>query len=212
MIVAVANTKGGTGKTTVAVQLALYQKLIAGRDVWLVDGDEQQSALMAVSLRSEEQLEQILPCSAYDDGRTLLTQVKTQQSKWDDVIIDVGGRDTDTLRAAMMVCDVLLVPVQPRCYDVWALSKLQEIIKTARSLGADFKALCFLSCADSQGGENKAAEEAIANYSELTFIKPQLVRRKAFASAGGLGISVFELKPKDTKACQELSDLAGAVF
>ena len=52
MIIAVANTKGGTGKTTTAVQLALYRQSL-GHEVWLVDGDEQQSALTAVSIRSE---------------------------------------------------------------------------------------------------------------------------------------------------------------
>ena len=51
MIIAVVNTKGGTGKTTTAVQLALYRQSL-GHEVWLVDGDEQQSALTAVSIRS----------------------------------------------------------------------------------------------------------------------------------------------------------------
>ena len=55
MIIAVANTKGGTGKTTTAVQLALYRQSL-GHEVWLVDGDEQQSALTAVSIRCETRL------------------------------------------------------------------------------------------------------------------------------------------------------------
>lgn len=212
MIVAVASTKGGTGKTTTAVQLALYRKLIDGRDVWLVDGDEQESSLIAISIRSDSEIEPPLPCSAYADGRQLLTQIRAQKAKWDDVIIDVGGRATDTLRAAMMVCDVLLVPVQPRSYDVWALAKLQQIVETARTLGASFKALVFLSCADAQGGDNLDAADAIATYPELEFIDTPVVRRKAISAAGGAGISVFEARPRDAKACAEIEKLAKAVF
>ena len=71
MIIAVANTKGGTGKTTTAVQLALYRQSL-GHEVWLVDGDEQQSALTAVSIRSENGVKPALACSAYSDGKTSL--------------------------------------------------------------------------------------------------------------------------------------------
>ena len=63
MIIAVANTKGGTGKTTTALQLALL-RLHQGFDVWLVDGDDQQSALTAVSIRSENDVKPSLACSA----------------------------------------------------------------------------------------------------------------------------------------------------
>lgn len=213
MIVAVANTKGGTGKTTTAVQLALYRKVVKNRDVWLVDGDEQETALTAMGIRVDSGVSPEMPCSLFTDGRTLMNQIRAQASKWDDVIIDVGGRATETLRAAMMVCDVLVIPVQPRCYDVWALSKLEQVIQSARTIGADFRTVCFLSCADSQGKENEAAIEAIQTYSQsVDFYNIPLIRRKAFAMASGNGLSVFEYRPKDPKACQEISRLAEAIF
>lgn len=213
MIVAVANTKGGTGKTTTAVQLALYRKIIQHRDVWLVDGDEQETALTAMGIRVDSGVSPEMPCSLFTDGRTLMNQIRAQASKWDDVIIDVGGRATETLRAAMMVCDVLVIPVQPRCYDVWALSKLEQVIQSARSIGAGFKTVCFLSGADSQGRENDSAIEAITTYSQsVKFYDTPLIRRKAFAMASGNGLSVFEYRPKDQKACQEVERLAEVVF
>ena len=51
-------------------------------------------------------------------------QVQQQSSKFDDVIIDAGGRDSTALRAALVLSDVLLVPFQPRSYDVWALEDI----------------------------------------------------------------------------------------
>ena len=87
MIIAVANTKGGTGKTTTALQLALYRQSL-GHEVWLVDGDEQQSALTAVSIRSENNVKPALACSAYSDARTLKSQIETQVNKWEDIMND----------------------------------------------------------------------------------------------------------------------------
>ena len=211
MIIAVANTKGGTGKTTTAVQLALYRQSL-GHEVWLVDGDEQQSALTGVSIRSENGVKPALACSAYSDARTLKSQIETQINKWEDIIIDVGGRDTGALRAALLVCDILLVPVQPRSYDVWALSKLEDIIRDARDIGADFDAYCFLSCADSQGADNQEAAEVMKQCEEMKFLDRAIGRRKAFATAGGAGLSVFEMRPKDPKACSELKALAEAIY
>ena len=214
MIIAVAHSKGGTGKTTVALQLALYRKLIDRRDVWLVDSDEQQSALTATSIRSNSGMEvPVLPCSSFTDGSTLMTQVQEQAKKWDDVVIDVGGRVTDTMRAAMMLCDVMVIPVPPRSFDVWAVSKLESIRKSAMSFGANFRTLVFISCADAQPGiENEIVREQIEAKEGYEFLDCQVVRRKAIATASGNGLSVFEFKPRDMKACAEIEALAKAVF
>lgn len=215
MILAVAHTKGGTGKTTTAIQLALYRKLIDRKEVWLVDGDTQRSALTAITMRSENaSVQPDIPCSAYSVGRDLLNQVKIQRDKWDDVILDIGGRDTETLRAALMICDVLLVPVQPRQYDIWAIDRLRAIVQEAHNLGANFKAYCFLSCADAQGTDNEETKKAILeNFSEnFGFIDAPLVRRKSFSTASSFGVSVFELTPSDQKAQQEIEKLAKIVF
>ena len=211
MIIAVANTKGGTGKTTTALQLALL-RLHQGFDVWLVDGDDQQSALTAVSIRSENDVKPFLACSAYSDARTIRSQIEAQRKKWDDIIIDVGGRDTGALRAALLVCDVLLVPVQPRSYDVWALSRLEDIIKEARDIGAEFDAYCFLSCADSQGADNDEAASVMKESEEMQFLDCPIGRRKAFATAGGAGLSVLEMRPKVYKACSEIKALGKFLF
>ena len=168
MIIAVANTKGGTGKTTTAVQLALYRQSL-GHEVWLVDGDEQQSALTAVSIRSENNVKPALACSAYSDARTLKSQIETQVN-------------------------------------------MEDIIRDARDIGADFDAYCFLSCADSQGADNQEAAEVMKQCEEMRFLDKAIGRRKAFATAGGAGLSVFELRPKDAKACFELKALADAIY
>jgi chromosome partitioning protein len=116
VILAVDNTKGGVGKTTIAVNLAIL-RAVAGRDGLLVDGDEQGSASLFSQLRAD--LVGACGYTAVELHGALRTQVRQVATKYGDIIIDVGGRDTGSLRAALTVADVVLVPVQPRSFNVW---------------------------------------------------------------------------------------------
>lgn len=90
MILTVGNTKGGVGKTTLAVQIAISRAL-AGRDVWLIDGDRQGTAVAAIAARADAGREPGIACAQYADGPALRAQVQQQRGKWDDIIIDAGG-------------------------------------------------------------------------------------------------------------------------
>ena len=127
MIITVGNTKGGVGKTTISVNLAVARAL-SGRDVWLIDGDRQGTAQTAISIRSEAGYAPGIACATYPDGSTLRSQVQQQASRFHDVVIDAGGRDSTALRAALVLSDVLLVPFQPRSYDVWALNDIAALV------------------------------------------------------------------------------------
>ena len=94
MIVTVGNTKGGVGKTTVALNLAIARTM-AGRDTWFVDGDRQGTAQAAIALRAEAKQLPTIACAAYPDGATLRSQVQHQAGKFQDIIIDAGGARLD---------------------------------------------------------------------------------------------------------------------
>jgi chromosome partitioning protein len=213
MILTVGNTKGGVGKTTLALNLAIARAL-AGRDVWLIDGDLQGTAQTAIGLRAEAGIQPGIACSTYPDGKTLRAQVRQQASKYDDVVIDVGGRDSAALRAALMLSDVLLVPFQPRSYDVWALADIAALVAEARSMRDGLRAYAVLSCADpgERSQDNTEAAAAVADVSGFEYLATPIRRRKAFSNAGGAGLSVLELKPADPKACSELNSLVSTVF
>jgi chromosome partitioning protein len=210
MILTVGHTKGGAGKTTLAVQLALARAM-AGRDVLLVDGDRQGSAQTAVALRAHAKRSPGLACAHYIDGLMLRSQVQQQAGKYADVVIDVGGTDSGTLRAAVFVSDVLLVPVPPRSIDVWA--DITALIDEARTVRDGLHAVAVLNRADPGiSADNRDAAAALNEFPQLRLLDGSIGDRKAFANATGLGLSVEEMRPRDRKACEELEALVRNAF
>jgi chromosome partitioning protein len=211
MIVTVGNTKGGVGKTTIALNLAIARAL-AGRDVWLIDSDRQGTAQTAITIRAEAGRTPAIACAHYTEGPTLHAQVSLIGKKFDDVIIDAGGRDTSALRSALSLADVVVVPFAPRSLDVWALNDISTLVKSIREAGAVMRVIAILNNADPQGHDNEDAAAAVADFPELEYVATPIRRRKPIANAAGQGLSVLEYSPKDPKGSEEINALVAAVF
>jgi chromosome partitioning protein len=211
MIVAVLNTKGGVGKSTLALNFAVSRAL-AGRDVWLIDGDRQATSMQAVAQRAESGALPALSVAHFTDGPLLRAQVQQGESKYDDIIIDAGGRDSTAMRAALMLANVVVIPFLPRSVDIWAMGDMAELVKDARSMRDDLKVFAVLNSADPRGADNAAAAEAVAEFEHITYLDAPIGRRKALADAMGDGLGVAEWKPKDGKAIEEISRLVNLVF
>ena len=111
MIVVVGGIKGGSGKTTVALHLAI---LCAQHDVLLIDADDQETATDFTILRNARRAGGAGYTSIKLTGPAVRTETHRLAAKYDHIIIDTGGRDTTSQRAALTVADVLLVPFLPR--------------------------------------------------------------------------------------------------
>lgn len=208
--VVVGSSKGGTGKSTTSLQLSIGLAL-AGARVWHVDGDRQQTSVSAITTRAERGQRPLIAASAYADGRTLRAQVLQQRDAYDFVVIDAGGHDSSALRAALTVCNAVLIPCLPRTFDVWAMHDMVQLVDEARAVN-DLKAYAFLNAADSGGADNRDAAAAIAEFPQVELLPYRLGRRKAFANASGAGLHVEEMPRRDPVACAEIDRLANTVF
>lgn len=208
MILAVGNVKGGVGKTTLAVNIAIALTL-SGREVLLVDGDEQATALEFTELRTSEKKGKPGYTAVALQGAAIRTQVRQLAPKYNDIVIDVGGRDTGSLRAALTVADIVLIPVKPRSFDLWGVDQTAELVREAREVN-DLRAIVVLNEADAQGKDNDAALEALKEVEGLELAAVLVVRRKAFPNAAAVGLSVLEYD--DPKARDELNQLMGILY
>jgi chromosome partitioning protein len=208
-IYVVANKKGGIGKSTTAVQIVTGLAL-KGRRVWAVDGDKDQtSMLLALTIRMNSGLPGIA-ASELSDGATLRAQVRLQAAEFDDVVIDVGARDSGSLRAALSVADVLLIPFAPRSFDVWAFENMVNLVREVQEM-RDFKVLAFLNKADAAGQDNERAIADVAQYGyEIAAVK--IGDRKSLSHASAAGMHVSEFKGADQAVRREVADLLEAAM
>lgn len=211
MIIVVGGIKGGSGKTTVATNLVIM-RAAARRDVLLIDADDQETAADFTTLRNERMDGQAGYTSIKLTGPAVRNQTLRLADKYQDIIIDTGGRDTTSQRAALSVADVLLVPFVPRSFDVWTLEKVGQLVAEMQPANPKLKAYTFLNRADARGQDNDEAAEVLRDTDSLCFIGVALGTRKAFSNAAAQGLAVSELKPPDPKANDEIEMLYRYVF
>lgn len=210
MIIVVGGIKGGSGKTTVATNLAVMRSKV--KDLLLIDADEQETATDFTILRNEEQEAGAGYTSIRLSGSAVRTETQRLVSKYEEILIDTGGRDTASQRAALTVADVLLVPFVPRSFDVWTLERVSELVGEMRTVNQELKAYAFINRADPSGRDNEEAAEIIRDTAELKFIDCPLGSRKAFSNAAAKGLAVIEYKPQDSKAISEIETLYRYLF
>ena len=212
MILLVGGEKGGTGKTTIAVNLAAGFRL-QGRDVLLVDTDPQGSASGWSSMREDRDDSTRVPC-VQKFGKSLQREIKELDSRYQDVIVDAGGRDSVELRAALVAVEQVLIPVQASQFDLWTIERMSELVNSASAFNANLHATVILSRAPTnlQIQDTYAARDMLQSFENLKMsnvvIRDRIVYRRSVAQ----GSSVLEYQPEDRKAQAEVTDLINEVI
>lgn len=211
MIIVVGGIKGGSGKTTIATNLAVMRSA-GNRDLLLIDADDQETATDFTVLRNERTDGGAGYTSIKLAGPAVRTQTQRLADKYQDIIIDTGGRDTTSQRAALTIADLLLVPFVPRSFDIWTLEKVSALVGEMQPANPRLKAYAFLNRADARGQDNDEAMGLLRESLALTFIHTPIGSRKAFANAAAQGLAVTELKPPDPKAIDEIEIFYRYIF
>ncbi|MBT3722819.1 MAG: AAA family ATPase [Gammaproteobacteria bacterium] len=212
MIILIGGEKGGTGKTTIATNLAAMRAL-AGRDVLLIDTDPQGSANYWTQSRDEENITPRVAC-VQKFGKGLPKEVQDLAHRYQDIIIDAGGRDSVELRSALVITERLFVPIQPSQFDIWTLNQMEELVETAKAFNPDLLAKVIISRSSSNPSVHESDDtgKLLDDFDNLDLADITIRDRIAYRKAAKDGLAVIELKPKDPKAIREMEALYEEVF
>jgi chromosome partitioning protein len=199
MILAVVNQKGGTGKSTVATNIAACFAA-EGREVLLIDADPQHTALDWRADRPDNQplLQTIgLPI------RNLHQELEPFRRKYEVILIDGGGRITATARAAVMASDFLIVPILPSKPDLLSTQDFfREVINEVTAV-KDIQGAILINQVQTGTLINREVREHLKELHYPVF-DTVLHLYVAYKEAMAAGLSVIEYDPK-SKAAQEMA-------
>ena len=211
MIITIGGIKGGSGKTTVATNLAVM-RANAGYDVLFIDTDDQETATDFTVLRTEKQAQGAGYTGIKLTGAAVRSETLKLQTKYQDIVIDTGGRDTTSQRAALAVSDLLIVPFVPRSFDIWTIEKVAELVEEMKAANPHLRALTFINRADARGSDNEDASAVLRDSPTLQLLPTIIGQRKAFGNAAAEGLAITELRQSDPKAIEEMSALYALIY
>lgn len=204
--ISVLNQKGGVGKTTLSVNLASALAAL-GHSVLLVDADPQGSSMDWAGAREGlEPLFSVVSCPK----PTLHKTVADIGAGKDFVIIDGAPRVTDLARSCIMASSLVLIPIQPSPYDIWASQEIVKLIEEASVFKHELKAAFVINRRIPKTAIGRDVEGALSEFN-LPVLKTSIGQRVIFAESAGQGLSVLELDDKSA-ASKEIRKLAKDVL
>ncbi|EAI3887314.1 MULTISPECIES: AAA family ATPase [Campylobacter] len=143
MIISIINEKGGSGKTTLAVNLAA-RLAEDGDNTLLIDADPQRSTEVFSDMRSQSGLIPLFS-NVSKTGISLGDEIKRMRNNFDSIIIDTGGRDSKEMRKAILSSDIIIIPTIPSQYDVNVLDHMLDIYSEVKDLNPNLIALVLVN-------------------------------------------------------------------
>lgn len=203
MLTLYANFKGGTGKSTVVFNMAMW-RIAQGLNVTVCDLDPQRTVSDVAAIRKEDGIEPTL---------NVVHNLPEKGKARGDWLIDIGTSDMKSVGDAIRACSQIVIPVTPSQADIWATQRFLEIVKKERGDSRLPKIRAFINRADPHplSRENDETYEALEMLGTLKPLKAKLVQRLAFRRSFSEGLAVTELEPSG-KAAAELDALATEIY
>jgi chromosome partitioning protein len=192
MIFGVLNQKGGVGKTTISVNLAACLAR-GGARVLLIDADPQGSSLDWAAARQGEPLFSVVGFPR----ASIHKEIGQIGHGYEHIVIDGPPRVTDLARSAIMASDVVVIPVQPSPYDIWAAEEVVKLIAEAQIYKENIKSVFVVNRKITNTAIGRDVREALAAY-PVHVLEASVTQRVIFAEAAAQGKAVFEVETAGT--------------
>ena len=212
MIVLFGGEKGGAGKTTLATNIAAF-RTSKQPETLLIDTDRQSTSSFWCSVREEKGISpRVGSIQKYE--RSVRTEVRELSKKYEDIIIDAGGRDSPELRGSLLVCDKAIFPLRPSQFDLWTLGRLNVLVETAKEINESLDAYIVVNMASPNPNVKEAEDmiELVKEFSQLNILRTIVYERIVYRRAALGGMGVTEYKPEDTKAVAEVVNLYEEIY
>ena len=202
-VIAVLNQKGGSGKTTIASNLAavLHSR---GHSVAIVDADSSQGTVSEWASRDES-----TPTVLASHEPALHKNIPALKDAFDFVVIDGAPHVEDMARSAIMASDLVLIPVRPSAADIWSAEDIVDLVQARREVTGAPRVAFVVSQQVLRSNLASSVNEALAAFNEPV-LEARTSSRVAYAEALGAGLSVLDLD--DSKAAEEVEALTDEVL
>ncbi len=202
MITVVGNFKGGTGKSTVAFNLAIWLAT-QGKKTAAVDLDPQGSLTDVMYVREEMEYSPLVP--------VFQELNKKLRKDFDEIIVDVGTADLPAMEKAMTLAGRIIIPVAPSQADVWSTQRFMDLVRKNCKDEAIITGVMNRADTHPKVTETEEAMEALTMINGLKMQKSYLYQRTAYRRAFSEGLAVFEMMPAN-KAAGEVWRLSRSLF
>jgi chromosome partitioning protein len=194
----VGGDKGGAGKSTFAAMIAAAIGTVRKQPVTIIDTDvltKDVSMWLGTRLRDWPNLPAIV---GRFETEEVATRACEERDKGRFVVIDVGGRDSEQMRVAMSVADVLLMPIQPSQFDLFSCKRMTKRVAEVRRWNPKLRAWFFINRADTKAQLAHLAEEAhelCSSFGPTVLTADAVIhQRVGFAYAARDGLGILEVK------------------
>lgn len=209
MVISVSNLKGGVGKTTIAVNLAVAFAH-KGKKVCIIDTDKEQLSAVKWSSQRDDDKPTV---SVITVGEKLVREVQTHAQNFDIVILDGSPQLGELANNTLVVSDLVLVPVANSVLEFWSMDNFAERFKQTQQLkegiGGKIGGFVVLNRYTEKQNLSKEMKEALKQFPEFEVLETTIADRVAYKQAMMEGLGVVEYR--DAKAKKEIEDLANEV-
>lgn len=212
-IISVANQKGGSGKTNVAVNLT-GTAIRHGYKGLLVDADPQATALKWITNAAEDALIKIPVMGLAHAGSKITQEIKKYVDDYDFIVVDCPPAvDSPIPQAMLLISDLALVPILPNPGDLWAAADLLELAERMMGVNDELKVCILASIVRPNLSMTKFAMSAMSTMKQgMPLLNSQVNQRTAYPEAMLVGDSVHALGHPAKAAIAEIENLYGEVM